>query len=247
MGTEREEQREMMGRKKRRPRARFLQSQANFVGLRLAAANLRLLSVLIFYDYCYYYFYDFYDFYELSIGRETRWRGQTEGRSGERADHDNRRRPNSLGKQNRSVCRWCRCCCCCYSRAATGAAASANDDEMLPPSYDNNGKNNDTKGGTHNTPKTQAETETETETTLQTGNVWHTRFTLHTGAFCVVWCWFLYDFYQTKPIKHSIQSIYMWKSKRELLINPEAMRHATADASCAVGVNVSSARQQNSI
>lgn len=60
---------------------------------------------------------------------------------------------------------------------------------MLPPSYDNNGKNNDTKGGgTHNTPKTetQAETETETETTLQTGNVWHTRFTLHTGAFCVV-------------------------------------------------------------
>lgn len=105
MGAEREEQREMMGRKKRRPRARFLQSQANFVGLRLAAANLRLLSVLIFYDYCYDYFYDFYDFYELSIGRETRWRGQTEGRSGERADHDNRRRPNSLGKQNRSVCR----------------------------------------------------------------------------------------------------------------------------------------------
>lgn len=146
----------MMGRKKRRPRARFLQSQANFVGLRLAAANLRLLSVLIFYDYCYDYFYDFYDFYELSIGRETRWRGQTEGRSGERADHDNRRRPNSLGKQNRSVCRWCRCCCCfCYSRAATGAAASANDDEMLPPSYDNNGKNNDTKGGEHTTRRRQ--------------------------------------------------------------------------------------------
>lgn len=166
-----------MGREKRRPRARFLQSQANFVGLRLAAANLRLLSVLIFYDYCYDYFYDFYDFYELSIGRETRWKGQTEGRSGERADHDNRRRPNSLGKQNRSLCR---CCCCCCS-SCYWAAAAANDDEMLPPSYDNNGnKNNDIKRGTHNTPKT------ETETTLQTGNVWHTRFTLHTGAFCVV-------------------------------------------------------------
>lgn len=57
------------------------------------------------------------------------------GRSGERGDHDNRRRPNSLGKQNHSVCR---CCCCCYSRAAAAAAANDDDDEMLPPSYDNN-------------------------------------------------------------------------------------------------------------
>lgn len=146
--------------------------------------------------------------------------------------------------------------------AADAAAAAAATRELLlvlllllmmmrccPPAMTTTAKTTILRGGTHNTPKTetQAETETETETTLQTGNVWHTRFTLHTGAFCVVWCWFLYDFYQTKPIKHSIQSIYMWKSKRELLINPEATRHATADASCAVGVNVSSARQQNSI
>lgn len=67
-------------------------------------------------------------------------------------------------------------------------------------------------------------TRTTATTTTTTGNVWNTRATLHTGAICVVWCWFLYDFYQTKPIKHSIQSIYMWKSKRELLINPEATR-----------------------
>lgn len=83
---------------------------------------------------------------------------------------------------------------------AAAAAASATRELLLvlllllmmmrccPPAMTTTAKTTILRGGTHNTPKTetQAETETETETTLQTGNVWHTRFTLHTGAFCVV-------------------------------------------------------------